>query len=81
MKLTNEELIRRSKYLNGCHWINLNLRRDGTDVDMEGDWLKEILKELMDFRGLHYPPSNFKPSITTSTDETSPDPPAGRGVR
>lgn len=69
MKLTDEELLRRWKYLNGCHYIDLKLRRDGQNVDMEGDWLKDIMQELVALRGIHSKPIVHITSIKETQDE------------
>jgi hypothetical protein len=51
MRIDDDELIRRWKKLNSCHFIDLKLRLNGKDVLQQGDWIKYIIKELLERRG------------------------------
>jgi len=51
MILSDEELSRRWKRLNSCHFVDLKLRLNGQDVIEQGDWIKLVIKETLENRG------------------------------
>lgn len=50
MSLPNDELLRRWKHLNSCHFIDLKLRLNGKDVYEQGDWIKRVIQEVLERR-------------------------------
>lgn len=76
--ISDEELIKRSLFFNGCHFIDLKIRRDGHWIEQEGDWIKYILQELMERRGLKYPKRDL-PKITPNyANQESDQPTSGK---
>ena len=73
MSMSNEELIKRTLYFNGCHMVDLRIRRDGRWVDQQGDWIKYVLQELMKYRGLTYPQKHFPEILPSSQSENNED--------
>lgn len=51
MNLPDDELLRRWKRLNSCHFVDLKLRKDGQDIIEQGDWIKRVIREVLERRG------------------------------
>jgi hypothetical protein len=59
MKMSDDALRNILQRLNQCHCIDLKLRKDGQDIIEQGDWVKFMVKELLERRGA-LKPSNLE---------------------